>query len=124
MFDLNNSMLSVPPACLVNSPRGTVESGDIIIGFLTVDPDSPILAVTFEYTLDGGSTFTQSAVAAASMAPYTTNPAVAPPGVALQFVWDSVADLPGTMVTVIYRVSLFDGASTSTCLTAFQVNNP
>jgi hypothetical protein len=94
-------------SCIVATPVSPV-SGDIAID---VDVDSPFsLAtdLTFEHSTDGGVTFLLSQPAVTSPLP---NPAPGTPIGMSTFLWDSAADLVGSVTPqagVLARVSIFD----------------
>lgn len=114
---------SFVPSCLILSPIGGSELADVNIDFDSVDPDASTLDVTFDFSTDGGSTFTLASIAAASAFPYDMNPAIgAPPGPAQRFVWDSVTDITG-WAEVIFRVTVNDGMNTTACVQPFLVDN-
>ncbi|MCA9579031.1 MAG: PKD domain-containing protein [Sandaracinaceae bacterium] len=117
--DTVSSMITVSapaPTCSITAPAmsSTVSS----LATLIVDADqfgSGTVALLFEWSTDGGSTF--HAATAATGSP-TSNPAtgITTPATNVSFAWDLVADAvaPSTATAAIVRVTV-TGASTGTC---------
>lgn len=119
--DIGSIEVDPMPSCVINSPVGSTETGDVSIDFDVNDSLNSPVTLTFEYSTDNGATFT--AATAASTSPLS-NPALntATPINAGMFVWDSAADGVGN-VSVEFRITVDNSVNQSTCTTVFNVAN-
>ncbi len=111
------------PGCTISSPANSASvSADVTVTFGGSDPGSLPLTSTFEYSTNGGASYSPATAAGGSP---TANPDVsrATPFSAVNFVWDSVADGLST-ATVDFRITVDNGSKTSTCtITGLAVDN-
>jgi hypothetical protein len=104
-FDVDNN---AAPACMITAPSGTTEVGDTSITFDATDANGDLLAITFEHSTDGGTTWALSTTSGGS--PVSPNPAVGVvPALGLTYVWESQADLAGVFPGTVFRVTVDDG---------------
>ena len=101
----------VPPTVAITTPAGT-QSGDVTIAYSAIDVQSDLLALTVEYSTDGGQSFlaaTDAGPGAGSdgTAGIPSSPNTGTPHV---FVWDSLADIVGLVLPdVRVRITPRDG---------------
>lgn len=107
-----------PPTCnIVGPPAGGTYSGPITIGYDTLDPDADPLTATFDF--NPGSAYR----AATPKAPYTRPRSLPAPTAGLDYLWDSVVDLPAQTAGVTFKVTVDDGQATVNCTRGFTVDN-
>lgn len=112
------------PTAAVASPKNQ-QTGDVSIAYTLADTDSDTVDIAVHYSLDGGTSWHPAAPGSGGDG--TTGLSVSPGGQTHWFVWNSVADLPGSYnATVIVRIQPIDvnGVGTEDCTDAFAVVNP
>lgn len=90
-------------------PTATVTSvSDSEIRFDLMDPDSALISVLFEYTIDGGASWFVATPGGGE-----SNPTTISPGAGASWAWDSAADVGVCTAGVLIRVSASDGVPVS-----------
>jgi hypothetical protein len=116
---LSCAPIVVPVACSIVFPASGSYGNDIPIGFdLTGGPD--VVDLVFEFSSNGGASWSPATAAAGSPAPCATNPApaVSAPDDHLFFLWASLSDLGPVGVAVDFRVRIA-AAGGAVCTTSF-----
>lgn len=85
------------PSCTVNSTTSSSINFDI------VDADTGMVSALFEYSTDGGVTWTLKTASGG------TNPENFAPGAGLSWGWNAMADLGGCTMGVVCRITVDDG---------------
>ena len=117
---------SAPSVALTSPP--TSGSGDISLSFNLTDEQSDICSVSFEYSSDGGSTWSPMTIKSASSG--SLNPGrvsgleSSPAGVTHSVVWNSADDVSGVNVSVRLRLTPDDGVLTGASATHEMDVNP
>lgn len=104
------------PSCAITSPTSGAQSGTISVTYNANDRDDASLTAAFAYSTNGGSSWSPATAASG------TNPAPITPGTGRTFSWASATDIPGNSAAV-FRVTLGDATSQSSCTSSFTVAN-
>lgn len=117
---------SAPSVALVSPP--TAGSGDILLSFSLTDEQSDVCSVSFEYSLDGGSTWSPMTLRSASSGSIGSGSlsglSSSPAGEVHSLVWDSADNVSGVNLSVRLRLTPNDGAVDGSPVTHDMVVNP
>ena len=87
LFSVDNNL---PPSATVETPESE-QTGDVLLSYRLIDPESDLCSVTMFYSLDGGRIWQASSKAPGGDG--TTALKSSPSGEPHTYVWDSMADL-------------------------------
>ena len=112
-------------SCSITAPaqRSTL-SGQPLVSLSTTQPSPNGADLLFEYSTDGGATFSPATDGGGGS--ISGNPVFGTPPGARTWQWNTGTDIPGSAEDVIFRLTVTDavfGGGTNTCERVFDVNN-
>ncbi len=116
-YELGSQTLNHSPIVTIPSISGT-QTGTVAITYILFDEDGNLCNITTEYSTDKGNNWSPSCYAGGD----GTNSLIAI-GDDPTYLWNSMADLPGTITTVIFKITATDGKLTGTQTISLGIDN-